>query len=430
MTEPIRLAVAGLGTVGVGVLRVLAKNGELIKGRAGRAVEVVAVSARNRNKDRGLEIDAFDWYDDPVEMARSAEADILVELIGGSDGPALAACEAALDAGRHVVTANKALLAEHGAALAEKAETKGLALNYEAAAAGGIPIVKALREGLAGNRMHRVVGILNGTCNYILTTMRETGRAFEDVLAEAQDMGYAEADPSFDVDGIDAAHKLALLTSLAFGTRVDFASVHIEGIRQVSPLDIAFADELGYRIKLLAIARETDHGIEQRVHPCMVERDSPLSHVEGVYNAVMAEGDFSDDTVYEGQGAGEGPTASAVVADVIDIARGQIIPVFGLPASRLDPPRPASMEKHEGAYYVRLMVQDRPGVIADISAALRDEKVSLEAMIQRARSPVEAVPVVLTTHETLEASMVRAIDRISKLDTVVEAPCVIRIEQV
>ncbi len=361
-------------------------------------------------------------------MARDADADVVVELIGGENGVAKAVCEAAIASGRAVVTANKALVAHHGTALARAAEAAGVALCYEAAVAGGIPIVKALREGLAGNRVGRIYGILNGTCNYILTVMRESGREFSEVLDEAQTLGYAEADPSFDVDGIDAAHKLAILTSLAMGCEIDFDGVHIEGIRHVSAQDIAFADELGYRIKLLGIARRTADGIEQRVHPCMVRLETPIAHVEGVYNAVVADGDFVGTCVFEGRGAGAGPTASAVAADLVDIARGVRIPAFVLPATELAPSHTIPMEQHHGAYYVRLMVVDRPGVIADVSAVLRDEQVSMESMLQRGRAPGEPVPVVITTHETREASMVHALNRIGELDSVVEPPRMIRIE--
>jgi homoserine dehydrogenase len=341
---------------------------------------------------------------------------------------ALEVVEAALAHKKHVVTANKALMAKEGTRLAVRAEEAGVALAFEAAVAGGIPIVKALREGLAANAVTRLYGILNGTSNYILTTMRESGREFGEVLAEAQKLGYAEADPSFDIDGVDAAHKLAILTSLAFGCEIDFAGVHVEGIRHISALDIEFAAELGYRIKLLGIARLTDRGIEQRVHACMVPRATPIAHVEGVFNAIVAEGDFSGRVLLEGRGAGAGPTASAVVADLLDIAAGRHVAPFGVPAGALRARPAAAMLHHQGACYVRLMVVDRPGVIADITAALRDEQVSLESMIQRGRAPGEAVPVVLTTHVTEEAAMRRALDRISRLDTVLEPPRMIRIE--
>jgi homoserine dehydrogenase len=316
----------------------------------------------------------------------------------------------------------------HGTGLAELAEKRGNILAFEAAVAGGIPIIKALREGLVGNRVSRLYGILNGTCNYILTTMRETGRDFDVVLAEAQAAGYAEADPSFDVDGIDAAHKLAVLTGTAFGTKVNFAGVHVEGIRRVTSMDIGFAQELGYRIKLLGLARETSHGIEQRVHPCMVPLEAPIAHIEGVFNAVAIEGDYVGKTMFQGRGAGQGPTASAVVADLVDVARGRNMPAFVVPAARLADRRISPMDRHVGAYYMRLMVQDRPGVIAAVSKALAMERISLESMLQRGRSQSGEVPVVLTTHETEEARMQRALTRISRLKAVAEAPCLIRIE--
>jgi homoserine dehydrogenase len=428
LNQPLKIAIAGLGTVGAATLGIVQRHSNLLAQRCGRTLQVTAVSARDRNKDRGHPIDAFEWFDDPAEMARSADADVVVELIGGEDGVAKAVFEAAIGASRHVVTANKALLAHHGTALAKAAEAAGVTLAYEAAVAGGIPIVKSLREGLAANNLTRVYGILNGTCNYILTAMRKSGRPFDDVLREAQDLGYAEADPSFDIDGIDAAHKIAILTSIAFGTEIDFGAVHVEGIRQISPLDIEYAEELGYRIKLLATARRTAHGIEQRVHASMVPNTAPIAFVDGVTNAIVAEGDAIGSAVHVGPGAGGGPTASAVVADLVDIARGRVTPTFSVPANVLEPLVPAAMEQHSGSYYIRLMVDDKPGVVADVAAALRDEEVSLESMLQRARSTDEAVPVVLTTHTSEEAAIRRALQRIGGLLSVREAPCMIRIE--
>ena len=428
MADALRVAIAGLGTVGAGTVEVLQQHADLIARRGGRAIQVVAVSARTRAKDRGVSVDGFEWYDDPVAMAREANVDVVVELIGGEDGPAKAVCEAAIAGGKHVVTANKALLAVHGNELAEAAEGAGVSLNYEAAIAGGIPIVKALREGLAGNEITHVYGILNGTCNYILTEMREKRLSFETVLEDAQKLGYAEAEPSVDVDGFDAAHKLALLASLAFGTQVSFDDVYTEGIRHVSLQDIDYAEEFGYRIKLLGSARMTEHGLEQRVYPCMVAKNAPIAHVESAYNAVVARGDFVDDTMYQGRGAGAGPTASAVVADIIDIARGFATTTFGVPVGELRGAEASPIERHRGAYYVRLMVDDQPGVIADISAAFRDESVSIGSMLQRARSQTEAVPIVLNTHVCEEAAMRRTLNRIEALDSVVEAPTMIRIE--
>ncbi|WP_431855279.1 homoserine dehydrogenase [Azospirillum sp.] len=429
MTAPLKIAVAGLGTVGAGVLKVLAEHGALIEQRCGRRIQVTAVSARDRSKDRGVGLSHVRWFEDPVAMAAAPDVDVVVELIGGSDGPAKATVETALEQGRSVVTANKALLANHGPALAHMAEGRGLTLAFEASVAGGIPVIKALREGLAANRVTEVHGILNGTCNYILTEMRTTGREFADVLAEAQALGYAEADPSFDIDGIDAAHKLAILTSVAFGVPVDFQNVYIEGIRHVSAVDLKYAEELGYRIKLLGIARLTRNGVEQRVHPCMVPKDAPIAAVDGVFNAVVAQGDFVDRVWLVGRGAGAGPTASAVVADLVDVARGRSTPTFGVPASQLAALDPSPMEGRQGAYYVRLMVVDRPGVIAEVAAVLRDNNVSMESFLQRGRSPGEAVPVVLTTHDTNEASMQKALAQIAAQAAVLEPPRMIRIEQ-
>ncbi len=434
MTHPLSVAVAGLGTVGGGVLKLLRDNADIITARAGRPIAVTAVSARDRTRDRGVSLAGLRWYDDPVALAADPAVDVVVELIGGSDGPARALVQAAIAAGKPVVTANKALLAVHGAALAAAAEERGVPLAFEAAVAGGIPVIKALREGLAGNRILRIAGILNGTCNYILTQMRERGREFTEVLADAQKLGYAEADPSFDIDGIDAAHKLAILAALAFGRPVAFDAVHVEGIRAVSALDIAFATELGYRIKLLGIARHVEAGpgggISARVHPCMVSQSAPIARVDGVFNAVVAEGDFVGRVMLEGRGAGEGPTASAVVADLIDIARNRHTPVWGAASAELSNAPSVPMSAHVGAYYLRLMVVDRPGVIADVTAVLRDLGVSLESMLQRGRSPGEAVPVVLVTHETQESAMREALSRIAALDAVVEAPAMIRIEPV
>jgi homoserine dehydrogenase len=429
MTKPLNIAVAGLGNVGAKVVTLIQQQAEILEQRSGRAINIAAVSARNPSLDRGFDLTGLRWVSDPLALAAEPEIDVVVELIGGSEGPARHLVERALSAGKHVVTANKALLAHHGTALAEMADRHGCVLAFEAAVAGALPIIKSLREGLAGNRVREVHGILNGTCNYILTEMRETGRSFAEVLSEAQKLGYAEADPSFDVDGVDSAHKLAILTAVTFGCAVNFAAVHVEGIRHISPLDIAYASELGLRIKLLGIARRTDRGIEQRVHPCLVPQQAPIAAAEGVFNAVVADGDFADKVLLVGRGAGGGPTASAVAADLVDIARGRRTPPFGIPASALEPLRPAAIADRVGAYYLRLMVVDRPGVIADVSAALRDHAVSLESVLQRARSPDQPVPVVLTTHETREADLMGAVSRIAALAAVVETPRVIRIEQ-
>jgi homoserine dehydrogenase len=429
MSAPLRIALAGLGTVGAGTVTLLRGNAEAIARRAGRRLEIVAVSARDKNRKRDIVIDGIAWHDDAVAMANQPDIDVVVELIGGSEGVARRTVEAAIEHGKHVVTANKALLAHHGSNLAKRADARGVFLGFEAAVGGGIPILKVLREGLAGNQVRRIYGILNGTCNYILTQMGNERRDFADVLADAQRLGYAEADPSFDIDGIDTAHKLALLAAVGFGSEVDLGGIFVEGIRHVSARDIEYAAALGYAIKLLGVARPTAHGLEQRVHPCMVPQAAPIAHVDGVFNAVVVEGDAVGRLMLEGRGAGAAPTASAVVADLIDIACGRGAPGFGMPASTLHESKTAPMARHYGAYYVRLMVSDQPGVIADVAAALRDEAVSMEQMLQRGRAPAgEAVPVVITTHETEEAAMLRAVNKIGALDTVLELPCLIRIE--
>ncbi len=429
MSAPLRIALAGLGTVGAGTVTLLRDNAQAIARRAGRKLEIVAVSARDKNRKRDIGIDGIAWHDDAVALANRPDIDVVVELIGGSEGVARRTVEAAIEHGKHVVTANKALLAHHGSDLAKRADARRVFLGFEAAVAGGIPILKVLREGLAGNQVSRIYGILNGTCNYILTQMGNQRRDFVDVLADAQRLGYAEADPSFDIDGIDTAHKLALLAAVGFGSDVDLDGIFVEGIRHISARDIEYAAALGYAIKLLGVARPTSHGLEQRVHPCMVPQAAPIAHVDGVFNAVVVEGDAVGRLMLEGRGAGAAPTASAVVADLIDIASGRGAPGFGMPASTLHESKTAPMARHYGAYYVRLMVSDQPGVIADVAAALRDEAVSMEQMLQRGRAPAgEAVPVVITTHETEEAAMLRAVHKIGALDTVLEPPCLIRIE--
>ncbi|WP_341897839.1 homoserine dehydrogenase [Ferrovibrio terrae] len=427
---PLKVGIAGLGVVGAGVVRLLDQHAGMLAARAGRPIKVVAVSARDKRKKRDMPKGTWRWYADALDLVKDPEVEVVVELIGGADGKARALVEAALKAGKGVVTANKAMLAMHGTRIAAMAEAKDAPLAFEAAVAGGIPILKALREGLVGNRIERITGILNGTCNYILTEMRQTGRDFGVVLKEAQALGYAEADPSFDVDGIDAAHKLAVLTSLAFNTQVDFKAVHVEGIRQVSAVDIAFAKEFGYRIKLLAIARRTPRGIEQRVHPCMVPADTPIAHVDGVFNAVAAEGDYVGRMMFEGRGAGSNPTASAVVADLADLAAGRRLHPFGVPTTKLQPLKAAPMDGYVGRYYIRLIVRDQPGVLADVSAVLRDEKISIESLVQRGRSEAENQPVavMLISHEAREADMARAMKKIGKLRSVLQAPALIRIE--
>ena len=429
MTPPLRVGLAGLGTVGGGVVKLLTEHRALLAQRAGRPIQLAGVSALVVPKLLEPLVNGIPFHQDARKLAVSPDIDVMVELIGGADGIAKQIAEAALGAGKSLVTANKALIAKHGVALAKLAEQKGVALQFEASVAGGIPILKAIRDGLAANSFTCVYGILNGTCNYILTGMEESRRDFAEVLVVAQKLGYAEADPAADVDGHDAANKLAILTSLAFGTPVSLESIYVEGIRNITATDIAFAAELGYRIKLLAIARRTERGLEQRVHPCMVDRETPVAQVMGVLNAVVAEGDFVGQTVFEGPGAGEKPTASAVVSDLIDIARGHTSPPFAVPVSQLVPMRVASMQDHIGAYYVRLIVLDAPGVLADVARIFAAEEVSIESVLQRGRAPGENVPLILTTHECREAAMMRVRTALEKLPTVVEKPAFIRIEE-
>ncbi len=427
MRKPLRIGIAGLGTVGAGVVKVIARHGDLLRRRCGRQLVVTAVSARDRIRDRGIDLAGIDWHDDARALASADNVDVVVEVIGGEDGIALDLSRTALAGGKHVITANKAMIAHHGTELARLSEEKGAGLNYEAAVAGGIPIVKALREGLAANRIDRVYGILNGTCNYILTRMEETGQGFADVLAEAQALGYAEADPGFDVGGIDAAHKLAILVAAAFGTRVDFAALPVEGIEAITAEDIDFAGELGYRIKLLGLARRGGDAIQQRVHPCMVPLGTPISDVDDVFNAVVIEGDFVGPIMLEGRGAGAGPTASAIVADILDIARGLRLPAFGIPAADLQQMPIEPLGERRGPNYLRLIAIDRPGVIAGVAAALANHGISIETMLQRGQNPGEAVPVVLITHDCVERDLDAALTQIEALDAVTEPPHRIRI---
>ncbi|MGN6375996.1 MAG: homoserine dehydrogenase [Sphingomonas sp.] len=411
-TQPLRIALAGLGTVGAGVIRLLDANGALIARRAGRPIEVVAVSARDRSKDRGVDIARFDWVDDPVALADHDRADVIVELIGGSDGPAVALAREALKGGKGFVTANKAMIAHHGMELAEAAEAANVPLKFEAAVAGGIPVVKGLREGAAANEIGRVYGVLNGTCNFILSKMESEGRDFAEVLAEAQALGYAEADPSFDIDGVDAAHKLSILASLAFGTRPAFDQVAIHGVRHVIAADIAEAASLGYRIRLVGVAEAGPDGLFQRVHPHLVPLDHPLAHVTGSLNAVVAEGNFVGRLFFEGAGAGDGPTASAVVADLIDIARGEFGPAFAMPAASLSDDPKAETGNRRGRAYLRFTVADKVGVLAEIAAAMRDAGVSIESLMQRGAMTDDSVIVAIVTHEGPERSVAQALEKL------------------
>ncbi len=422
MTEPLRIALAGLGTVGAGVIKLLDTNGDLIARRAGRSIEIVAVSARDRNRDRGVDLSRFVWVDDTTSLGARDDIDVVVELVGGSDGPALTLARTTIAGGRAFVTANKAMIAHHGLALAEAAERAGVAFKYEAAVAGGIPVIKGLREGAAANELSSVSGILNGTCNYILSTMESEGRDFADVLAEAQALGYAEADPSFDIDGVDAAHKLSILASLAFGTAIDFDAVRINGIRPVIAADIVEAQALGCRIRLVGSAGLSASGLWQRVQPCLVPLAHPLAHVTGSLNAVVAEGNFVGRLFMQGRGAGEGPTASAVVADLIDIARGETGPAFAMPVASLAKPKRAPDGDHIGQSYLRFIVADRVGVLAEITAAMRDAGVSIEALSQRGVTAEGAAVVTLVTHECRDAQVAQALERLSGSPSLKAAP--------
>ncbi len=432
MAEPLRIALAGLGTVGAGVIRLVEANQALIARRAGRPIEIVAVSARDRNRNRGVDLSRYAWEDDMVILGEKPEVDVVVELVGGSDGPALACARTTIEAGKSLVTANKAMIAHHGLELAAKAEEARVALKFEAAVAGGIPVIKGLREGAAANAIERVYGILNGTCNFILSTMEDTGRDFADVLAEAQAKGYAEADPAFDIEGTDAAHKLAILASIAFGSKVDFRSVDTAGITRLRAADIAQADALGYVIRLIGMAdTEAQNGsnrLFQRVQPHLVAFDHPLAHVDGATNAVVAEGNFSGRLLFQGAGAGEGPTASAVVADLIDIARGEVGAPFSVPVAELEHMPPADTGHRLGRSYIRFMVADRPGVLAEITAALRDAGVSIESLIQKGRAgDAGAVMVSMVTHEGPESAVSKAIELLDGSSALSEPPLVMHL---
>jgi homoserine dehydrogenase len=424
----LRLGLAGLGTVGIGVVRTLARNADLIAARAGRPVRIVAVSARDRGRDRGADLSGFAWEADPVALARRNDIDLFVEVIGGSDGPARDAIGAALAAGKDVVTANKALLAHHGQALAEAADAADRVIRFEAAVAGGIPAIKALTEGLAGNSLRRVMGVMNGTCNYILTRMETAGLPYAAVFEEARALGYLEADPALDVGGIDAGHKLSLLAAIAFGTRVSFDTVELEGIGKISIEDIRHAADLGFRIKLLGVAQVTGRGLEQRMTPCLVPADSPLGQLPGGTNMVVLEGDAVGQIVLRGPGAGEGPTASAVLADVIDIARGSRLPTFGRPATSLAKPV-AAHAAAPAPWYLRMTLIDKPGALAKIATALGDAGVSIDRMRQYGHPGAEA-PVVIVTHKAAPQDMAHAMGRFAATGVVVGEPVAIRIEAV
>jgi len=435
MADALKIGIAGLGTVGASLVRILQQRSNELAVSCGRAIQITSVSARDRNKDRGVDLSGISWFDNPVEMAEKGDIDVFVELVGGAEGAADMSVRAALARGLHVVTANKALLARHGVELAKLAEDKGLLLNYEAAVAGGIPVIKAMRESLTGNHFSRVYGIMNGTCNYILTRMEKEGLTFEACLTEAQRLGYAEADPTFDIEGNDTAHKLSILTTLAFGSQIAADDIYLEGISNISIEDIHAARDLGFRIKLLGVAQRTDTGIEQRVHPTMVPLDSVIAQVDGVTNAVALESDILGELLMVGPGAGGNATASAVLGDITDIAKTrpgtQQVPVLGRPAHLLEPYRRAQMRSHEGGYFIRLTVVDRTGVFASIATRMADNNISLESIVQRSEHAAADAPVtiILVTHATMEDAVRKAVAAIRSEGYLVGEPQVIRIER-
>ncbi|RYG91726.1 homoserine dehydrogenase [Loktanella sp. IMCC34160] len=428
MSEPLRLGIAGLGTVGVGVVKIVRKHAALLEARAGRPVTISAVSARSRGKDRGVSISDFAWEDDPVTLAKRDDVDVFVELMGGENGPAKAATEAALAAGKDVVTANKALLAHHGQALAIQAEAAGRSIRYEAAVAGGIPVIKSLLEGLAGNQISRVMGVMNGTCNYILTRMESAGLTYDQAFAEADGLGYLEADPQLDVGGIDAGHKLSILSAIAFGTQVDFDAVELEGIGAITIEDIRAAADMDYKIKLLGVAQMTGRGLEQRMSPCLVPDSSPLGQLQGGTNMVVLEGDSVGQIVLRGAGAGEGPTASAVMGDIVDIARGIRLPVFGQPATGLRNV-PAARAAVPAPYYLRIQLQDKPGALAKIARVLGESGISIDRMRQYGHEDTTA-PVLIVTHKTTRSALEQALAGFRETGVVEGEPVAIRIEAV
>jgi homoserine dehydrogenase len=427
MAEPLKIALAGLGTVGSGVIRLIETNAQLIARRARRPIVISAISARDRSKDRGVDISGYAWQDDLTAMAARDDVDVVVELVGGSDGPALTLARNTIAAGKSLVTANKAMIAHHGLELAAAAEAAGTGLKFEAAVAGGIPVVKGLSEGAAANAFERVYGILNGTCNYILSTMEDTGADFADVLADAQRLGFAEADPTFDIEGIDAAHKLSILAAIAFGAKLDFAGVEATGISQIVAADIERARALGYVIRLIGVAETDRHNgtqsLFQRVRPHLVPLDHPLAHVDGPTNAIVAEGNFMGRLLFQGAGAGDGPTASAVVADIIDIARGERSAAFSMPVAELEPMGRAETGHRPVRAYIRFTVNDRPGVLAEITAAMRDAGVSMESLIQQGRADEGGeVIIAMVTHETPESSVTRALDLLEGSESLTAPP--------
>ncbi|MGB7317232.1 MAG: homoserine dehydrogenase [Planktotalea sp.] len=424
--SPLRLGIAGLGTVGTGVVKIVRQQAALLSARAGRDVVITAVSARDQSRERGVSLSGYAWESDPVALAKRDDVDVFVELIGGDSGPAKDAVEAALASGKDVVSANKALLAHHGQALAEMAEIAGHVIRFEAAVAGGIPVIKSLLEGLAGNEITRVMGVMNGTCNYILTNMEKSGRGYNALFDECAELGYLEADPNLDVGGIDAGHKLALLASIAFGTQVDFDAVELEGIQRIELQDIKHAADMGFKIKLLGVTQMTGRGLEQRMTPCLVPDTSPLGQLDGGTNMVVIEGNQVEQIVLRGPGAGMGPTASAVMGDIMDIARGNRVPTFGVPAAKLVKATPA-MAASTAPFYLRVGLMDKPGAMAKIATILGDAGISIDRMRQLGHVD-ESAPVLIVTHKCMRQSLDHALEAMSKTDVLTTAPVALRIE--
>ena len=428
MTKPLRLGIAGLGTVGVGVIKIIQKKLSLLEARTGKQILISAVTAKSKTKDRGIDLSSYQWERDPVSLANREDVDVFIELIGGHEGAAKEAVEIAISKGKNVVTANKALLAHHGHELALKAEENGSLLRFEAAVAGGIPIIKSLTEGLAGNSISRIMGVMNGTCNYILTRMESSGLSYEEVFSEAYELGYLEADPNLDIGGIDAAHKLSILSSIAFGTEVNFNGVELDGIDKITINDIHQAADMGFRIKLLGVSQMTSSGLEQRMSPCLVPTNSPLGQLEGGTNMIVIEGDQVGQIVLRGAGAGEGPTASAVVSDIADLARGINFATFGQPAKTLEE---ASSSKSQipAPYYLRMLLHDEPGALAKITKILSQFNVSIDRMRQYGHEDKNA-PVLIVTHEIKHEDLMTAIQELPNTKVLEAQPLAIRIEAV
>ena len=429
----LRVGLLGLGTIGTGVARLLIEQQALMTRRLGKTIRLVAAADCDLERDRGLDFTGVRLSTDALDVVTADDVDLVIELIGGYE-PARTFVTTALENGKHAVTANKALIAKHGEELFRLAVEKGVAVGFEAAVGGGIPCLKALREGLAANAIESVYGILNGTCNFILTKMENEGADYADVLKEAQALGYAEADPTFDVEGVDTAHKLSILAAMAFGSKIRFDEVYTEGISRITAADIESAHELGYRIKLLGIAKPHGQQVEMRVHPTLVPLNSQIAQVSNSYNAVQISGDYVEHTMYFGRGAGERPTASAVVADIMDIARGfpdsiaHLAPPMGFAeSSRCDMPT-MPMADAVCEYYIRLMVKDQPGVIASVTSILADHRISLEALSQKERHVSNNVPIVMMTHATTEGNLQAAISRITGLDAIEEDVLILRKE--